>query len=225
MFRRNTYLWSVMVVGAIVTAVGSTGISAVFRDRATQGANTIESGPQPRAADLQIGQFVAGSCSGMQDDLTTALWNVANMQPGGAVQRDLCLMNNGATSASVRLAAIDVVESDAQCTGDEQAVDPACGGGLGQGQLASAVQVEYATDMDCDTVIGNNGTGDLVGVLGSLGVGGSFAVLTTDSGLPAGSTMCVSLTVRYPSDTSVDLVQAAQTDGVSWKFAFDAESI
>jgi hypothetical protein len=223
MFRRNTYLWSVMVVGAVVTAVGGTGIWAVFSDRATQGTNTIESGSQPRVADLQVGEFVGEACSGLSDDLATALWSVSSMQPGDVVVRNICLKSNGAAAVSVRLAAIDIVEGDAQCTGDEQIVDPACGGGPGQGQLANALQVEYATDMNCDGIIGT--LGDQVGVLGTLGVGSSFAVLSPVSGLAAGFTMCVQLAVRYPSETSVDLVQAAQTDSVSWKFAFDAQSI
>lgn len=224
MFRRNTYLWSVMVVGAVVTAVGGSGIWAVFSDRATQGTNTIESGSQPSVADLQVGEFVGEACTGMSDDLATALWSVSSMQPGDAVGRVICLKSNGAAAVSVRLAAIDIAEGDAQCTGDEQTVDTSCGGGLGQGQLASALLVEYATDMDCDTVIGESGE-DQVGVLGTLGVGSSFAVLSAASGLAAGSTMCVNLTVRYPSETSIDLVQAAQSDSVSWKFAFDAQPI
>jgi hypothetical protein len=207
-------------MGAIVTTVGQAGIFAVFTDRATQGPNTIESGSQPRAADLQIGELIGDTCSGLQDDLGTALWNITSLQPGDAVYRQICLKNNGAASVTLSFTAIDMVESDTQCTGDEQTVDPACGGGLGQGQLASLLQVDYQVDRNCDSVI----TPDEID--GSHGLFGLTSVPLVDgTGLFGGLTACVGLTVRYPSSTTMDVVQAAQTDGVSWKFAFDATAI
>jgi hypothetical protein len=223
MFRRNTHLWSVIVVGAIVTSVGGTGIFAVFTDRATQGPNTIESGPRPRAADIQIGDFVSGTCAQLHDDLTTAIWSVTNRQPGESSSHNFCVKNNGAARATITLTTLDLAESDPQCTGDEQSVDPLCGSGAGQGQLAGRLVVGLDTDADCDLSFGE--TGDLGGSQGLSTLAGNPAAITSTGGLAAGSTTCLQVRVIYPSSTSVNDAQAAQSDSVSWKFAFDGAAV
>src|SRR5262245_37760911 len=128
MFRRNTYLWSVIVVGAIVTAVGGTGIFAVFTDRATQGPNTFVSGAQAKAADLQIASYMPGGigCMAWQEDLATGLWDATNIQPGDTTTRQLCLRNNGSAAVTASLTTLNLTQSDVECTGDEVVVDPGC---------------------------------------------------------------------------------------------------
>ena len=223
MVRRNTYLWSVVIIGAIVSTVGGTGIFAVFTDRATQGPNTIESGPRPKAADIQIGSFVGGTCTSLQDHMTTAIWSVTNRQPGESSNHNFCVTNNGSAAATVTLTTLDLVESDPQCTGDEQAVDPSCGGGAGQGQLASRLVVGFDTDRDCDLSFGE--AGDLGGSQGLSTLAGNPAAITSIGGLSAGSTTCLQVRVTYPSSTSLNDVLAAQSDSVTWKFAFDAVAV
>jgi hypothetical protein len=161
MFRRNTYLLSVVVVGAIVTTVGGTGIFAVFTDRATQGPNTVQSGARPRAADIQIAtaDFVAGAaadCGTFQENITTALWTAANMQPGDTERHYMCVKNNGAAAFTTTLSVIDMTSSDPLCTGDEASVDPGCGpsplagGGLLQLCRLDAFRYESFPAGKCD---------------------------------------------------------------------------
>ena len=226
MFRRNTYLWSVMVVGAIVTAVGGTGIFAVFTDRATQGPNTFASGPRASAADLQIADAGALTCGGpvvWQDHLATGLWDATNIQPGDTTTRQLCLKNNGAAAATVSFTTLDLTQSDVQCTGDEATVDPSCALPGQIGELAGLLQVNYQVDADCDGTVGE--IGEVGGSAGLSTLGATPAALTSASGMAAGLYSCLSISVVYPSTTSLNDVQAAQSDSVTWKFAFDAVAI
>jgi len=223
MFRRNTYLWSVIVIGAVVTTIGGTGIFAVFTDRATQGPNTFESGVQAKAADLQIADSGPLGCANWQEDLATGLWNATNIQPGDTTTRELCLKNNGGAAVTVSLTTLDLVQSDVQCTGDEITVDPSCALPGQIGELAGLLNVSYQVDADCDTIVGE--AGEVVGSAGLSTLAAAPASLTTATGAAAGSTMCVSISVVYPSTASLNSVQAAQSDSVTWKFAFDATAI
>src|SRR5215470_6940644 len=95
----------VIVLGALITLVGGTGIFAVFTDRATAGNNSVTSGERPRAAELKIApedpsQHPAGAalCSPAvtpwDDDTTTAQFTVGSIQPGQNMQSAyLCLWN------------------------------------------------------------------------------------------------------------------------------------
>jgi len=225
MFRRNTYLWSVIVVGAIVTAVGGTGIFAVFTDRATQVLpNTVESGAEPKAADIQIAIFgeVAGElCGPFQENLATPLFNVVNVRPGNTHQNTVCLRNNGSANVSLTASVLDLTQSDPQCTGDEQAIDPQCGQpGSGQGQLADALQIDFQeTDCLAGAPVGSEQSYGLAALASTPGAVGSA------TGLLAATTTCLRITVRYPSTSPVNTVQAAQSDQVSWRFAFDATAL
>jgi len=220
MLQRSTYLWSVMVIGIVVTAVGGTGIFAVFNDRATQGPNTVQSGTRPSAADIQISEFTPAGpalCGPWQEDLATALWNESNVQPGDEHTRYLCLKNNGSASISVTANVLDLVNSDDVCTGDEQSVDPGCGNGLGAGQLGDVLQAEFQV-RNCAS---QSGTVTATVTLSSIGPV-TVPIYTQAAPLSAGSSACLAIVVRYPSTASVTTVQAAQSDGVSWRFAFDA---
>ena len=222
MFRRNTYLLSVVVVGAIVTTVGGTGIFAVFTDRATQGPNTFVSGPQAGAADLQIADWGPLGCAEWQEHLATGLWDATNIQPGDTTTRQLCLKNNGAAAATVTFTTLDLVQSDVECTGDEASVDPSCALPGQIGELAGLLEVHYRVDADCDTTF-EAGEVEGSGVLSTLGA--TPTTLTTATGAAPGSTMCLSISVVYPSTTSLNAAQASQSDSVTWKFAFDAVAI
>jgi predicted ribosomally synthesized peptide with SipW-like signal peptide len=87
----------IMVLGALVTLVGGTGIFAVFTDRATGGDNTVTSGTRPKSADLRIEPAVLDAATGtfncdgdldgllwQNDDTTTAQYTVADVQPGNS---------------------------------------------------------------------------------------------------------------------------------------------
>ena len=217
--RRNNYLIAIMVMGAIVTAVGGTGIFAVFTDRATQGPNTADSGVRPKAADIQLAMATSDpttnaiSCGTFSENVTTAPFEESNMQPFSSDYRYMCVKNVGAAPVSLTLSVIDLVSSDPQCTGDEATVDDHCGEGAGHGQLADILYAEFY-DYDCDGTF-HLSTGETV----TAATSNPLQVLAAP--LDSGETRCTQIGVSY-ANGDVTLVQQAQSDSISWKFAFDA---
>jgi predicted ribosomally synthesized peptide with SipW-like signal peptide len=131
----------IMVLGALVTLVGGTGIFAVFSDRATGGENTVTSGTRPKSADLRIEPAVLDAAGGFNcdgdvdgslfenDDTTTAQFTVTDAQPGNSLgDAYVCLKNVGSAVLALSVSAIDVVDVDTDCTGDEAiSGDTTCG--------------------------------------------------------------------------------------------------
>jgi len=213
-----------MVMGAIVTAVGGTGIFAVFTDRATQGTNTITSGSRPHAADIQLAkaspdQLGNANCGPFSDDLTTQMWTVSDFQPNDNAVRYMCVKNAGSAPFTGSLTTVDLVNSDGSCTGDESTVDPTCGSGVGAGQLASVLQVGVGL-LDCDNI---QSVTDFTANLGQLST--TPIVFASNDPLPPGVTGCLAMSVSYPLSTPEANIQAAQSDSVSWKFAFDVAAV
>src|SRR5262245_12152875 len=205
MSRRNAYL-SIMVMGAVISAVGGTGIFAVFTDRATQGTNTITSGSRPHAADIQIAKASPNgfdaNCGPFSDDLTTEMWTVSDFQPDNSAFRYMCVKNAGSAPITGSLTTVDLVNSDGSCTGDESTVDPTCGSGAGAGQLASVLVVGVGL-LDCDNIQAVTDFTQNLGQLSSTPI-----VFASSDPLPAGATGCLAMSVSYPLSTPEANVQA-----------------
>lgn len=209
-------LLSVMALGAVVTLMGAAGVFAVFTDRATTGTNTISSGERAGAADLKIATATqapgsAVTCQTFNDNLTTGLFSLSGIQPGDpSTSKTICLKNAGSSALSISTSAIDLVDTETGCTGDEQlSGDTTCGSGAGE--LSTVIRVEIAAG-ECATGYGSVGTHTLAYLSGS-------PVLTAN--LASGAETCVFFLVDYPTSTSATDVQKAQSDSVSWRFAFD----
>lgn len=214
-----------MALGLIVTAMGSTGIFAVFTDRATTGTNHADSGTQPRVADIQLGTSVSGDCSDATyvDDLLTGVIDVSDLQPNDNSGIDyLCLRGVGTARAGISVSAIDVVETEVGCTGDEAAVgDDTCGtAGVGDGELGSVlvvglVPVNCSTDASAGVIVAQS--------LSSLeATPAAFTAVSTDE------VVCVRMSVSLPvvgGDVTSESLQLAQSDQVEWRFAFDASPV
>jgi len=232
-----------IVLGVLITAMGSTGIFAVFTDRSTSGPNTVTSGSLPHAADLKIaaaadvggaylcdrdndGQFepADSTIAWTQDNTLTSQFNVANLQPGDTTNGAMfCLHNDGSSPLSLSATALDLLDVDVDCTGDELAAgDTDCGPGpvgiVHFGELSSVIVVDLMR-VTCELspafthqVIGtvSSGLADFNGI--ALGVG---------TPLQPGQTTCILSTVRYPSTTGAAAQQRAQSDRTTWRFAFD----
>ncbi len=232
-----------IVLGALITVMGSTGIFAVFTDRSTTGPNTVTSGSLLHAADLKIaaaadvggaylcdrdndGQFepADSTIAWTQDNTLTGQFGVANLQPGDTRNGAMfCLYNGGSSALGLTATALDLLDVDIDCTGDEQAAgDTDCGPGPTEivrvGELSSVLVVDLMR-VTCELsssfthqVIGtaSSGLADFNGL--GLGVG---------TLLQPGQTTCILSTVRYPSTTDAAAQQRAQTDRTTWRFAFD----
>jgi predicted ribosomally synthesized peptide with SipW-like signal peptide len=243
MIGRQT-LRIVIVLGVLLTLVGGTGIFAVFSDRATTGPNTVTSGAQPNAAHLQLnvgidnGQAIDcetdPDANGVtfEDDLTTGLFTLQDMQPGTASDPAyLCLRNAGSAPLSLYAAAIDLVDADIDCTGDEAAAgDTTCGLDpnlpAGQevpqaGELSHNLSVTI-DEMHChdSTVIFSTIKRALYNLTDPAPTGFTRASIGAGT-LDSGAELCLQLTIAYPSDTATTAVQLAQTDRATWRFAFD----
>jgi len=212
---RRPALVTIIVLGSVVTLVGATGIYAEFTDRATTGTNRATSGERPRAADLKLAftgsQF--NDCQQFDDDLATGVFTANDMQPGDRQVANVCLLNAGSSTVAVTADVIDLVDQEVGCTGDEQAAgDATCG--TGAGELSSAVA---ATVFPRDCTTGN----------GTLGDGDWLASLAGPKTIPMGSLSpgersCVYLEIMYGLNVPDNDVLIAQSDQVTWRFAFDA---
>lgn len=217
-----------MLLGVLITALGGTGIFAAFTDRATTGTNSAETGPRPLAVDLKISlaDAVAGSpvnCDAEgdafpfdDDDLTTGLFAATNLQPGGGggQSADLCLANFGAGTIDVTALAIDLVDTDVACTGDEaDAGDLTCGTDQ-LGELSGALTIRMR-HLDC-------AIGTEVSVDDHLLANMAANPVPVSSSLAPNGIVCLRLTVFVAASTPEETVQVIQSDKVEWRFAFDA---
>jgi hypothetical protein len=213
---RRPLLLSLMVLGLITTAIGGVGVFAPFTDRATTGTNNLTSGERPRGADLQIVWPAQSfwSCDGetFVNDSTSSAVVANDAQPGYQVVVPFCLRNAGSLELTITGAVIDVVNRDVECTGDEAAAGDATCGNNEVGELGSVIAT-YIGLGPCDT-------GSAVTFAGFVSDAPTLALGT----LAAGATACGAVEVFYPLNRpDVDVLQA-QTDQVTWKFAFDGTS-
>jgi hypothetical protein len=219
----------IIVLGVLVTFVGGTGIFAVFTDQATAGDNSVSSGTRPSAADLRIeaGQLAGGqiSCDGDvdailwdRDDITTGQFSASGIQPGADLGvQYVCLRNVGSAPLAVSASAIDLADIDTSCSGDEAAAgDTSCGGGLA-GELSGLLLVDMDRVVCTSPAMPyiDNGPAPLSAM-------SPADLLGAGSQLSADEIMCVRVNVTYPSTTAESFAQRAQTDTVTWRFAFDA---
>jgi hypothetical protein len=221
-------LVSLMAFGAVITLVGAAGIFAVFTDRATTGTNSVTSGARASAAHLQIAQGVPGDTNcgvtpAFSDDLATGIFTITDAQPDGFLSpsRHVCLRNAGSADLAISMAVIDLVNVETDCTGDEAAAgDNNCGivGGVpGAGELAQVISASVV-QVDCfggPPIPGTGTTGSLqtlATIPGGASLGASMA---------PGAVICLQLDISYPNTTTNTAVLVAQSDQVTWRYAFD----
>jgi predicted ribosomally synthesized peptide with SipW-like signal peptide len=204
-----------MALGCVLSLAGATGVFAVFTDRATTGDHSVESADVGQMADLQLaiatpsgGGFTCGTFS---EDLVTATLTATDVPHtfGGGSSPWMCLRNVGAASVGVTASVLDLTDIDTSCTGDESDVDATCGEAAGE--LSEHLTVVDSV-WDCgDSSIIHTGL-----------VTPIDAMVTTPSDLvtlAANATVCVRMNMTY-SATPADAV-IAQSDTVTWRFAFD----
>jgi hypothetical protein len=223
----------VIVLGALITLVGGTGIFATFSDRATTGTSDVNTSTLGKAADIQLaaaqpldpmnsGPF---ACDPFQEDLTTPLFTgtISNSQS----DRYFCVQNVGSSAVTLSLSAIDITDLDIDCTGDEAAFgDTTCGLDPTTlqpqaGELSPNLTIE--TDLyNCATGAGllTPGVPDFSSSLADLGTTPETLLPVTGvQSLQPGSQVCVR--IRVASRATGDAAQISQSDEATWKFAFD----
>lgn len=211
---RRSVLLTVISLGAVVSLLGLSGVMAVFTDRAVTGDNSISSGQVAKAADLQLASTVNGAaCGTFNDDLTGPLNTLTAAQPGSKSFEGICVKNAGSSEVSLSLSAADLTDVEVACTNDESAAgDATCG--TGAGELAQQLSTYWYT-ADC-------ATGAVTGGLNYIAQLNNLPAATDLGTVAAGATSCFKLEVFYGLNRSVTSVQVAQSDQVTWKWAFDA---
>lgn len=224
-FSGRPLLRAIMVLGTILTLVGGTGIFAVFSDRATTGVNDVSSGQLTPAADIQLAGASIDTqltCGQFAENLVTGFFTIADLQPtlGESHRQYFCLRNVGSSALTLTASAIDIVDTDVACTGDEDAFGDATCGSDQAGELSSVVRA-VAVNVDCSTAafLGQTDSVDLSAFSAApLPIDG---IASAGSTLAPGATACYWIEIRYPDSQAEADIQIAQSDRVQWRFAFD----
>ena len=221
----------VIVLGVLVTLLGGTGIFAVFTDRATTGPATITSGERTPAADLKITLAAMTGDGSVNcdpdldgtilplDDLVSPLFTATDLQPGQtANQSYLCLINAGSGALDATATVIDLTDIEAGCSGDEEAAgDTTCAPG-DAGELSPLLFIDFDL-LDC---AGSAGSPSIIS--GYTETPAAYAATPwhfTANPIEPGGTACVRIVSRYQPTVDETDAQQAQTDTVTWRFAFD----
>ena len=223
---RRSILFSLFVLGAVITAVGSTGVFAALVDTAHTGTNDIASTALRSSADLQLASANLSStddgidCGRFSDNLTSGIFLASSLQPGQFAPTPtspdgmFCLRNRGsqAVALTIRLQSLTDVETD--CTGDEALYDNTCGDGQ-VGELAHSIYTSIGEVM-CPTP----------GTSGPIQVSSWLDEPQLTSGIGSwtvapGETRCFTSSARWGSEgRSSTETQQAQSDRVTWQWGF-----
>jgi hypothetical protein len=171
----------------------------------------ILAAPEERRPDLQVALSVGGRCGEFAESLP-ALTALTGAQPGDeAPAVTVCLRNRGKADGRLTLFVIDRVERETACSSDEGDIDATCGGSR-PGELGPSLVVRVARLARCRAP-----ESPLAPVaLPALGT----SPLELVPVLPRGTTECVVIRLAY-TPASDEAAAAAQTDGVTWRYAFD----
>jgi len=225
----RTHLRVVIVLGALITLLGGTGIFAVFSDRATTGTASVTSGARAAAANLLIALAGPDATTGgvtcdpdhntivdAHDDLVGPLFTATNLVPGGsAAVLYLCLVNAGSGVLDGTATVIDLTDVEQGCTGDEATVD-SCNQPGDPGELSPLILID----------IDRLACGDRAFQAGDTDSPASYATSpwqwTGAAGMAPSDVVCLRINSRYRADVTESQAQRAQTDTATWRFAFDA---
>ena len=222
MRRRN--LVALTTLGALICLLGGTGLFAALTDTARSGTNSVNSAALAASADIQIARAtVPGTtppnltCGTLAEDLATGFFSASNVGPGySSTEQYYCIKNVGSQPVNLSALATEVVDVDFECTGDEAAFDDTCGGDK-DGELSRVLAMTYRIMGSCISFAGGSGPQ-------TINLGENASTPTSLGSLAVGQTTCYAVAVAYPSATGSDAVQGAQSDAVTWRITFSAQS-
>lgn len=209
-----------ILLGVLISLVGGTGIFAVFSDRATTAANDVTSSALGKAADIQIAidptphdpqSSPPFACGTYTEDLATGLFSFTTNLANGN-DANVCIRNTGTADVDLTMTAIDLSDTDVDCTGDEAAFGDTTCGNNDVGELAPFISVA-AVVYECV------GGGSLSGLGGQTTLDALASSTLALGSIPAGQERCIVVRVGG-SATGAD-AQLAQSDRAEWRFAFD----
>lgn len=222
---RRPILLTFIALGAITLGLGGTGLFAALSDTARTGTNSVSSKALAGSADLQLSgahfdPAIGGiACEEFSENLSTGLVTFSDMEAGGSgAGSRFCIRNVGSATVTLTALVEDMVDLDTACTGDEAAAGDATCGDNQAGELSQALWLDYFT-VDCATSSGTN-----------VVYGNPAPTMATTLGpvhlgtIAGGATRCFSVSVQIPGNRAQDAVQKAQSDVVTWRYAFTGQA-
>ena len=168
--------------------------------------------PGAKAAplDLEVALRTNGKCGTWAQRLGP-IAVVTGLQPGVATSPvEICLRNKGSATGTLFGSVVDRVDVEIACTGDEPSVDQTCVPGA-MGELGSVLLIVGALRPGCSGAAGT-----------ALSASFNEAAIPIRLGeLKKNAETCVQLRLDYPSTTPALATLAAQTDRLTWRYAFD----
>jgi hypothetical protein len=221
---RRSSLLTVAVLGALICLIGGTGLFAALTDTARSGTNSVDSAALAASADIQIARAtIPGTtppnftCGALSEELASGFFTASDITVGySSTTAYFCVKNVGSQPVTLTALATDLVDVDEACTGDEAAFDATCGDNKA-GELSGVLGISYQNIGSCI----NNAGGGSPQLLYLRDNATTPAALGT---LAVGQTLCYSVAIAYPVNTSADDVQRAQSDAVTWRITFTAQS-
>jgi hypothetical protein len=213
---RRPLLLTLAAVGGLIVLLGGTGLFAALSDTARSGTNSVDSQGLASSSDLQIARSLASdpmapfACDAFSDDLASPLITTSGDVDSTAY--DYCVRNVGSRTVSLTVLAEDLVDEETGCTGDESLYDATCGGG--PGELSNLVEVVHE-QRDCYTSVQI-----MVGLTLLRDTSITPVSLST---LGPGETKCFSARIVV-SQATEEQRQAAQSDRLTWRFAWTGQA-
>ncbi len=212
---RRPVLLTLAALGALLSLL-SAGLFAALSDTARTGSNQVATGDLPSSADLQIATATPGSgitCGTFSDDLATALITLTDQTPGHDSGQGYwyCLRNLGSQTLKLSASSEDFSDVETACTGDEADYDQTCTP-TATGELGDIVKVSFY-GLDCATGIQLEAPADFVLLRSTVATPVTFGTIGPDQ------SRCF-MSSLFMSDATPTQRQIAQTDQLTWRFAF-----
>jgi hypothetical protein len=219
--------------------IGGVGLFASLSDTGKTGPLTAQSGALAGSADIKLttahlvdptmsGQLsIACDNAGYSDDLTTDTNTISASPNFTSDKLFFCIKNVGSQPVSVTFDAFEMVDVELDCTGDEALFDAGGCGVVGgtpfTGELSGVLSVIVERYPQCDPNPIHEQTTRGLKSLESTPL--ALHSLSASGGPPE----CYSLTLSYPeaspaSPNTPAMIQAAQSDQVTWRFRFNAST-
>ena len=190
----------------VVLAAATAGVVVV-----TILASSASGAPAPKQPNVQLAPRTGSVCGAFVDELPP-LMATSDVAAGTTVADvSVCIRNAGTADGRLALGAIELSDTDPECTGDEDSVDSSCGGGAA-GELSPRLVQRAGVDSMCRTAPPTDPTLDRT--LAQLAA--SPVVLA--SRLMKGKQLCARLVLRYEPDAAGTV--AGQSDRTTWRYAF-----
>lgn len=208
------FLAGLMVVGAVSSAVGASGVIAPSTDTAMTGNSSPEyavTGVFPPLVDLKLATWDGTACGTFTDNLDSPLFAVnSGVSRSIDETRTLCVRNDGTMATGLRISVTSMSGSDPSCSPDEIQ----CANGMNQEfELRWSITKPGSRNPATCPALTTAYNGTMSIVSGRVPNGGETAV---------GVTLPVGVSCRYDLRVyNTALPYSAQTDALSWRFRVD----